>query len=258
MSARVLRCMHGFAAGRACHGNTATVHLAEFPPMPGAHTQVLLQRRPNDWRVTARDLRGAPIRFCGHGALAAARVALDETEPQAVVPGPVSFSSDSQQWQGWFDVAGGGDCVTLSFARPAVSMCAVPRAAALWLGVPLVAAATSGGPDDYLILEASAPESVATAAPDTAAICAATRRALILTARDATGPVFRYFAPQYGDAEDTATGSAAVQLGSYWQQRAGLDVADYAQLSPGGGCMTVRCNTAVVELSARVEYGSAA
>jgi predicted PhzF superfamily epimerase YddE/YHI9 len=248
--------MHGVAAGRECQGNIAAVHSDEFPPAPGPHTQVLLQRREHDWRVSARDPRGAAIRFCGHGALAAARVALDQAGPGSPHAGTLRFSSAAQQWRGRQDA--GADRVTLSFARPALNLCDVPRAAARWLGVTPVAAATSGAADDYLVLEVAAPASVAAAEPDAAAIGAATRRALILTALGPTGPVFRYFAPQYGDSEDSATGSAAVQLGSYWRDRAGLEAADYVQLSPGGGCMTVHCNLAEVELSARVEYGAAA
>lgn len=61
------------------------------------------------------------------------------------------------------------------------------------------------------------------------------RRALILIAGEAPNPQMRYFAPQYGAAEDSATGSAAVQLAHYFwhiqrQQRLTIE-----QKSPQGG-----------------------
>ncbi|KZN38199.1 PhzF family phenazine biosynthesis protein [Pseudoalteromonas luteoviolacea] len=50
--------------------------------------------------------------------------------------------------------------------------------------------------------------------------CQTTRRALVVTTRDdnhSNTLYFRYFAPQYGVKEDSATGSAAPLLAAFWQ-----------------------------------------
>ena len=94
--------------------------------------------------------------------------------------------------------------------------------------------------------------------PDHAAIAAATRRALIVTAwsPEKSGPacVFRYFAPQYGNPEDPATGSAAVQLAAFWALRRGVTRLSAAQLSDEGAYVRLGCNAGTVDLAARVGY----
>lgn len=61
------------------------------------------------------------------------------------------------------------------------------------------------------------------------------KRALILAAGDPPNPQMRYFAPQYGTAEDAATGSAAVQLAHYfWSIRRQRRLV-IEQRSPQGG-----------------------
>jgi trans-2,3-dihydro-3-hydroxyanthranilate isomerase len=64
----------------------------------------------------------------------------------------------------------------------------------------------------YLLLEVGAPEAVAGAAPDFAALAAAPWEGTLLFARSGEAVKARFFAPAVGVAEDPATGSAAVAL----------------------------------------------
>lgn len=251
-----LQCMHGTADDRALAGNTALVTLAAAPqlgPASAGGTQIYVVASGPVWQVAAFSAAGAPIQFCGHGALAAARVVFDQFPAG---PARREFASATQTWTAEMGAttAEGDATVQLQFARPAIARCAVPDFAAACLGVTPVAAATAGGPAGYMLLEGLDAAAVADAEPDAAAICAATRRALILTAATQNGFVLRYFAPQYGELEDAATGSAAVQLAAYWAHAGAVQAAMVTQLSAAGGRMRLSCNTATVELSARVAY----
>ena len=97
MKSWLLSCMHGRGDDRAMRGNAAEVYLDVWPARATTATQVRLRRREADWAVDARDTRGNPIRFCGHGALAAARVALDQGDLAAE---PLVFVSAAQRWTG--------------------------------------------------------------------------------------------------------------------------------------------------------------
>jgi predicted PhzF superfamily epimerase YddE/YHI9 len=197
---------------------------------------------------------GKPIQFCGHGALAAAWVVMNEHAPDESV---VSFSSHRHKWtarRADFDVAD----VALTYARPEPLECPVPDFAEACLGGKVIKAAKVGADTDYLILELADAAAVKSARPDAAAICAATQRALIITARAqelSSGCVFRYFAPQYGDPEDAATGSAAVQLAAYWGPDLKMPRFKAQQLSLQGATMQLTCQSEMVELAARVGYG---
>ena len=57
---------------------------------------------------------------------------------------------------------------------------------------------------------------------------------------------FRYFAPQYGNAEDSATGSAASILWPLWSKTIKKEVLHCYQASPEGGYMTLSsCNKGI-------------
>ena len=106
----------------------------------------------------------------------------------------------------------------LHYARPGYREVPVPDFVEACLGASAVSAAEVGPDDGYLILGFQSAEEIRCLTPNGVAITAATRRALVATAPgEGTDEfVFRYFAPQYGDLEDMATGSAAVQLASWW------------------------------------------
>jgi len=103
--------------------------------------------------------------------------------------------------------------------------------------------AQAGGSDGYLILEwPPGTELPAFSAPGPE-LGEHTRRALIATCMDPQQEDvdirFRYFAPQYGNAEDTATGSAMRVLADYWQERRGKVLTAW-QNSPAGGLLYSR------------------
>ncbi len=211
---------------------------------------VLISGADGDYRAESYQADGTPIQFCGHGALAAAFAVLADPEPTA---GELRFCNRRHAWRARKADADTAD-ITLSFAAPAVTACAVPDFAAAVFGNMPVAAAAVGDDSDYLVLEFTAAADVRALAPDFAALTPATRRAVIATAADNDGIVFRYFAPQYGQPEDAATGSAAVQLAAYWAPKLRQARFSARQLSAAGAVMQLGCHTGVVELSARVAY----
>lgn len=195
---------------------------------------------------------GHRIHFCGHGSLIAGWYVLAHLEEAADT---LMFQSGYRCWE--VQRSNSAD-LKLVYARPEPVSVDMPEFAADCLGATPQAAAQVGTDEDYLILELGSAVAVQELQPDARMIAAATRRALIVTAvADAadTDFVFRYFAPQYGDAEDTATGSAAVQLAAYWAPRLGAAWLTARQLSAGGAVMQLRCNGQVVELASRVGYG---
>lgn len=250
MTAWALQCMHGADANRDYAGSGAQVTLGEPPAQAGAarETQVYVHRVDTAWRVAAFSAAGAPIRFCGHGALAAARVVFDHGAPQSAT---LQFASAAQTWSA---TRAGADAIALAFARPEIELSAPPEFVVRGLQVAPRRAARAGGPDDYWIIETDSAAAVATAQPDAEVICAATARAIVLAAPTADGAAQRYFAPQYGEQEDAATGSAAVQLAAYWHATRAVTELTVTQLSAAGGLMHLRCDATTVELRARVAY----
>jgi len=218
------------------------------------YTQVCVTGDGDGFVAESYSPSGHPIQFCGHGALAAAWVMLTDHKPEAPV---LDFRNRQQSWQARRVDSGFAD-IALTYARPEPLACAVPDFAEACLGSRPIAAAEVGSATDYLILEFADAQTVQSIEPDILAISAASQRAFIVTARansDEPACVLRYFAPQYGTPEDTATGSAAVQLAAYWATRFGAEKFTAQQLSAQGATMQLRCHGEVVELAARVEYG---
>ena len=209
------------------------------------------------YRAEAYHPDGHAIQFCGHGALAAAFHVYSNVETEAL---EMKFFNRRHQWIARRAEAADAD-ITLIYTLPHLTRCSVPAFAQPVMHISPVNAAELGGAQDYLVLEFASPADVRDLAPDFVALSAATSRAVIATARDddsgsRAGIVFRYFAPQYGQPEDTATGSAAVQLGAYWAECFDAACFSARQLSAGGALMQIRCQGDAVELSARVAYGS--
>jgi len=197
---------------------------------------------------------GTPIEFCGHGALAAAWFMLHEHKPDAPA---LRFINRQRTWQARRAASDVAD-IALTYARPRPLECEVPDFVEACLGSKPLAAAEVGADTDYLILEFSDAATVQSLEPNADAITAVSQRAFIATARaddDKPACVFRYFAPQYGDPEDAATGSAAVQLAAYWSPRLNVEQFTARQLSRQSATMQLTCHDDVVELSALVGYG---
>jgi len=222
-------------------------------------TQVLVAGADGRYVAESFTPQGRRIQFCGLGALAAARVVFDQHKLNAAV---LEFSNVEQSWQARqpaydSDIAP-ANSITLIYKRPSPTNCAVPAFAAPVLGVPPLAAATVGGPTGYMLLEVADASALQILQPDFSALTAATKRALIVTAKavhtDGAGIVFRYFAPQYGTPEDAATGSAAVQLAAFWSSRLACERFTAVQMSLQGAWLRLGCGADAVDLTARVEY----
>ncbi len=267
---RLIRCMDGVSRDFVAEGATAVVNWLPAVAAEGVigaaesllrqrnfllHTNVFVAGADGRYVAESYSPDGRRIRFCGHGALAAAWFVFEEAEPNATV---LEFSGEQQSWRARRAQDSAGNTV-LVYDRPTAADCSVPPFAAACLGLRAQAAAEAGGETDYLILELADPNQVRGLKPDLAAIEAHTRRALIATARDngSDGPgcVYRYFAPQYGTPEDAATGSAAVQLAAYWAPRLQRDRFRALQLSPQGALVELVSAGDKVELAARVGYG---
>ena len=250
----VIRCF--FNDSVAARGNKARVFLAlEGSSRPPARdtglTQVSATPDGAGWTIESFTAAGEPIRFCGHGALAAAFVLFDRY-PDA------DTLRCRNALHNWVARRAAGELpLRLQYEKPRVESVPVPAGVADWLGARVSAAAESGGEQGYLILHIDEPGRLTSLRPDGDALASLTSRAVI-AACDDVGPAdtaFRYFAPQYGVAEDAATGSAAVQLAAWRQLQTGRDAFVFHQRSVSGGWLVLRCNADTVELSGRVAYG---
>lgn len=102
------------------------------------------------------------------------------------------------------------------------------------LGQKFAAGSLSGGASDYVLLELNRPP--VELRLRISQLSRFSRRALI--AFYPSGPehaLMRYFAPQYSQNEDSATGSAAVQLAEYLWRRYRWRTCQVRQQSAGGG-----------------------
>ena len=243
----LIRCMHD-ATGELA-GGLAEVHFGDsVAPVPADHVQVIVAGGGGRYSAESYSTMAQRIRFCGHGALAAGWFVFDQVEPAA---DEIVFSNADRSWRAR---RAGSENVTLIYERPRPVAIEVPVFAAAALGAAAVAAAEVGGAEDYLVLEFSDAALVRQLQPVAERVTAATKRALIATAPDSAGCVYRYFAPQYGEPEDNATGSAAVQLGGYWAERMGAEPFTATQVSATGAVVQLICNGDTVEFTARVGY----
>jgi hypothetical protein len=123
----------------------------------------------------------------------------------------------------------------------------IPQWAAVLVNAEPACAATAGAGDGYRVLEMPADCDIAMLPSPGDELAAHTRRSLILTrqvnpATSLQGETiqYRYFAPQYGSAEDTATGSAMRVLAAYWQRRGAGNALRALQRSAQGGWLLSR------------------
>ena len=144
----------------------------------------------------------------------------------------------------------------LGFARVRCRGSELPAWALSQFGAEPMAAALAGPEDGYLILHWPDNFQLKRLRVPTAAVGASTRRAVIVTCRDtdaATDTIhLRYFAPQYGIVEDSATGSAMRILADYWAQTCGLEGLHGRQDSPRGGELFSRLEGEIAWVGGRI------
>lgn len=176
---------------------------------------------------------GIPIEFCGHGLLASAYAWRHcHWTAGAVQSATQSYRvSDSADGSLWLH------CPRIA-TQPAEEP--IPPT---WFDHPPCASALAGPDNGYWILRWPDGFDIATLQPDLAQISRCTRRAIIATASNplsdgAYRVNLRYFAPQYGNPEDSVTGSACVVLADYWRQPQLV----LHQRSPRGGTIEAQLN----------------
>lgn len=186
--------------------------------------------------------RGVAIRFCGHGLLASAWA----WRQQGWLPGTVKSASANYH----ISLSASGQ---IWLHCPRISSTPTSGIPLHWFNIPAVASARAGGQDGYRILRWPDGFDLRLLQPDLGAI-SRTRHAVIATARSTQNQVtLRYFAPQYGNPEDSVTGSACVVLADYWQQ----PQLTLRQCSPRGGLVEARLNSHSAAISGAVSIEAA-
>jgi PhzF family phenazine biosynthesis protein len=170
----------------------------------------------------------AEVRLCGHATLAAAWVWLHRCRegpwPDALtfqsLSGPLTVTPEPD------------DRLTLDFPREPFAPATAPEALSQGLGVAMQEVVAG---QDWLVRLADE-TAVRALQPDPERLRGLDRRGVIVTAEgDDTGFVSRFFAPNFGIAEDPVTGSAHCMLTPFWAQRQGRSRFRARQLSARGG-----------------------
>lgn len=183
------------------------------------------------------------VPLCGHATLATAHVLRTERD----VATPIVFDTASGNL-----VAGVDGDGRLVLDLPANPPTAAPAPDALVRAVGVTPVATASAPGDWWLLEVATEAEVLAAAPDSAALAAASSHGVVVTAPGDEVPVVsRMFAPGIGIDEDPVTGAAHCLLGPWWAERAGTSFAA-RQLSARGGSVQVTVD------GERVRLGGAA
>lgn len=224
----------GAGALGTAHSVFMKAHLDDDPYLEFSHhtndTLVVLETNEHDGpRRVEFFAHGHPVLRCGSGTLAAAWV-LNEQRNQHEHQ-PLQLRTAQETVQVFKDTSGFG------YESTPLSQHAIDDPT-FWqsvVGTPLQGGALCGRESDYVIAELASQEAVRSALPDSTALIKASRRALILTARERNHYVLRYFAPQYGQPEGGATGSANIQLLHYWYRQGCRDPMTARQCSTSGG-----------------------
>ncbi|WP_020209379.1 PhzF family phenazine biosynthesis protein [Gilvimarinus chinensis] len=110
-----------------------------------------------------------------------------------------------------------------------------------------------GGPAEYCIVVYPSLYHLKSTQPKLAQFSLYTQRALIAAYLEPNLAHMRYFAPQYGQAEDTATGSASVQLAEFHYRQYGRREIKIQQHSREGGIIQSQ-KTATNQIKVRGQY----
>ena len=189
---------------------------------------------------------GEAIQCCGHGLLAAAWYWYRRgmSAPLQLVMGGSRIECQSR-----------ADLLWLLFDRLASESILLPHWVDTVFGSRPMRAATAGPEQGYLVLEWPGGFRLEALSPPSMELTRYTSRAIIACSRsgDKPGAIrFRYFAPQYGVAEDSATGSAMRILLDYCQKNYQLDYLEAFQCSPAGGVLFARAVANRIAVGGRV------
>ncbi len=177
--------------------------------------------------------RGQSISRCGSGSVALAYVLVEKLRLRV----PISITTTS----GAIRV---GKHDRLYYETAHLPMCETSKTQWTHLvNCRLGSAYLVGGVRDYCILVLRDEKTLRNLTLNVKKIQLTTKRALIATCEStATGCDYamRYFAPQYGNYEDSATGSANAMLAIFWQKKLRKKTVAGLQLSDAGGLFRVQ------------------
>jgi predicted PhzF superfamily epimerase YddE/YHI9 len=236
---------------RQVRGNPCTVSLAvappDAPPEDPIHIPCASWRIADDRAgVRCWALNGQAITLCGHGLLCTgaawmrSHAAVSELEMNGLTV--AFYAEDDLAWIG----------------LPPIDCSAVPVPAWVrdFFPAPPWRAAIAGDDNGYLILEWPAGFDLASLPVPDYGLRRRTSRSLIVSCIDQSDPTIdiqlRYFAPQHGVPEDTATGSAMRVLATYWRNRELDDGLRAYQCSPYGGILRSRIRGELTWVGGRI------
>ena len=237
------------AAGNPCRLHLLASEPGSAPPPADRAQCATWPRAAACAEVRCWTATGQLIQCCGHGLLSAA-AGWRETWPAA---GKLLMNGSTIPCE--FD----GEDIWLGFSRIDTETCAVPDWVASLFGSLPTAAAQAGDENGYMVLAWPADSELGELASPGADLSSRTMRAVIATcavtpeaARFGESIRYRYFAPQHGVDEDSATGSAMRILATYWEA-CGLGSALCAwQQSPRGGWLRSRITSGRIWVGGRV------
>jgi predicted PhzF superfamily epimerase YddE/YHI9 len=235
--------------GVQASGNLCAV-IAQIPP---SHVPAAELTRCYSWPdeggafvVACYTAAGEQIHCCGHGLLAVAHYWLKDGEGERVTlrMGDARLHAHREGEHCW-----------VGFGHLAIANAPVPDWVARVFPVAPTRAAVAGGPAGYVLLEWPEDFHLPLLPVPDAGLGQFTDCALIAFSRCSTGeyPIhLRYFAPQYGVDEDSATGSALRVLADYCWQVYGMAEFTARQCSPGGGVLRAQVDSQQVAIGGEV------
>lgn len=209
------------------------------------------------YRVNCFNAESA-IQCCGHGLIAAAKTVFVNTGLSKItINENISASYNIDEM--------GEHVVVLSLPR----LLAIPQERPSWVDKIVVSqgekllpskAAISDQEDGYLLLEFKPEISLLefrNMTLNVKHVCDNTQRAIVLVQYDQANEHLytRYFAPQYGVEEDSATGSVMRFVGDYIEKNYHVKHFDVTQCSAQGGFMRIECKdeSILITANARLE-----
>lgn len=193
------------------------------------------------------------IQCCGHGLIAAAKTIFSDSDLSSInINENINASQNID--------AKGKDVVVLTLPRMKAKSHRVPdwvNGAIVFSGGNLLPtkAAVSDKEDGYLLLEielALSLDEFRAMQLDLTQVCDNTQRAIVLVQFDKAHKhlCLRYFAPQYGVSEDSATGSVMRFVADYIEQNYQVSHFDVSQCSAQGGFMQIESKTENIMITA--------
>lgn len=199
---------------------------------------------------------GRAIACCGHGLLSCADHWLDDWDRGGSLEmGGTLLPCTRREGLNW-----------LGFPSLSVNTCESPAWLADVLGAGVLQRASlhcalAGGDQGYLVVDLGRDADLAALKTPDETLARHTGRALVVTCAVSLEHAlcgediqFRYFAPQYGEPEDSATGSAMRVLASYWQDHSDSLVA--LQRSATGGYLRSRIADGLTWVGGQVVAGA--